>query len=173
MSGMDEITPAETDTGGADEPQAEVIATWNASEFAFIKTKPAWFLIVIVLAVVAVGVLIFLRQWLTIPLVVVIAAALVVYARKEPRVLNYTLTNRGLHINDRLYPYDSFRSFWLANDYHQTVFELEPTARLMPMLSLPSSDENHELIEQTLEEHLPRSTPKNDWVDKLFRYFNF
>ena len=53
----------------------------------------------------------------------VMAATLVIYTRRPPVVNNYTLSRKGLYIDDKLYAYSQFKSFSVVshNEVHSVV----------------------------------------------------
>lgn len=106
-------------------------------------------------------------------LVLVMGASLGVVAGRRPRVLNYSITNYGIYIGQKAYPFDSFKAHYEGNDYGQKVLELVPTKRFAPMISMPVIPANHDDVFAMIEEVIPKTEPTNSLVDKIFTYLRF
>lgn len=125
------------------------------------------------IAAVLCGILGFLQQWLSIAVVVVMAIAIMVYTRKHPRTLQYTLNADGIIIERKELPYTNFRSFSILQDMAWYSIDLEPAKRLVPRLTLICENDDVEKIEQILSSHLPRVDRELDFIERASRYLRF
>jgi hypothetical protein len=113
---------------------------------------------------------IFVIQSITFTILIpVMAVALVVYTRRPPRLLDYTLSQKGLHINDRLYPFTDFKGFGVIRDGKEYSVMLIPTKRFKLGVSVYFPKEAGEAIVDMLGAHLPMQELRLDLVDKLIR----
>jgi hypothetical protein len=122
--------------------------SWQASEYIQHKHGFGWYAILVVLLMII---------------------ALVVYAQRVPRVLNYALTDAGIKIGERFFPYNSFRSFSLIPDKGFFSIELDPLKRFMPRLSIYLDPEQADKVAQALAQWIPRSDREPDFFDRLSR----
>ena len=87
---------------------------WSGFEFEYREKTADWFwavgIIVVSLAVIA----IIYDNALFGVFIAIAGVMLIMTGRKEPRILDYELTEKGLLINDTLYPHIHFYSFWVA-----------------------------------------------------------
>ena len=102
-------------------------------------------------------------------LVPVMAAALLVYSHRPPRVLDYTLSRQGIHVNDRLYPFADFKAFGVIRDGAEYSIMLVPTKRFKPGVSVYFPEEAGEAIVDMLGARLPMQELHLDAVDKIVR----
>lgn len=162
-------TDDEDSTNSSDEPAFQ----WQASEYVQHNKGLGWYLTLggIVLALLAIA--IFTQQWLSIAVFVVMAAAVVVYAHKPPRVLLYQLDAKGILIEGKAYAYSQFRSFGVLPDLSWHTIDLEPTQRFMPRLTIIFDDEDFDSIVDHLSFHLPRVDRQPDLVERLTRFTRF
>ncbi len=154
------------------EPQAPAF-TWQASEYLHHDKTPMWYMVLggITLALV-VGMVVF-KQWFSIPVIVVMAAALAVYGAKKPRTLNYAVDNHGITIEGKFHPFTNFRSFAVIQDVAWHMIDLEPTQRLMPRLTVLFDSDDFQPVVSQLAAQLPEVDRAPDWTERLARYLKF
>lgn len=168
-----EETPEETEEENLAELSDEPAFQWQASEYVQHNKGMGWYFGLggIVLTLLAVA--IFTQQWLSIAVFLVMAAAVVVYAHKPPRILLYQLDSNGIIIEGKSYAYSQFRSFGVLPDLSWHTIDLEPTQRFMPRLTIIFDEEDFDSIVDHLSLHLPRVDRQPDLVERLTRYTRF
>ncbi len=159
-----------------DQPRPEELPddppiSWEAQEYVTLSKGPWWFVIftLIVLGLIAIDVF-FLKSWTFSVLVVVMAVAIIIYSRRPPRTLAYSLSSRqGLYVGERLYHFDEFRAFGVVKDgAHQSII-LIPRKRFSPGVSVYFPEEAGERIVDILGKRLPMENTKLDLIDRLVR----
>jgi len=159
-----------------DEEPAEpeiTLLEWRAPEFAYTKKPIGWFVVLGVFFTVLAVIAILTQQWLSIGLFAVMGIALAVYANREPRELEYEITNYGVKVGGKDYDFDKFRSYYELNDYGHKYIDLMPAKRFDLMVSLPVPPDLNEDIEDFMSQVLPKTETRNDAIDKLFRFLRF
>lgn len=144
---------------------------WSASEYIHGEKNKLWFVIFItaVLALIASDIL-FLKSYTFSVLVLVMAVALVIYLRRAPQTIDYTLSgNQGLYIGEKLYHFNEFKSFGLIRDGEHHSIMLIPFKRFAPGVSVYFPEEAGEKIVDLLGARLPMETLKLDLVDVIVR----
>ncbi len=165
----------ETPTSDTSEPPQESATEqqpvrWQATEYLHHDKTTLWFILFGVVVVAFILIAIFLIQSITFAVLVpVMAAALVVYSYRPPRVIDYTLSRQGLHINDRLYSFGEFKSFGVIRDDGEYSIMLIPTKRFRPGVTVYFPEEAGEAIVDMLGVRLPMQELKLDVIDKLTR----
>ncbi|MFZ1250287.1 MAG: hypothetical protein WAR37_02465 [Candidatus Microsaccharimonas sp.] len=145
--------------------------TWTAQEYIHLDRTPIWFILfaLVVLGLIAVDVFL-LKSWTFSVLVVVMAVALVIYIRRPPRMLTYSLSpSQGLYVGERLYTFDEFKAFGLIQDGPHYSIMLIPRKRFSPGVSVYFPDDAGERIVDILGQRLPMETLKLDVVDVIVR----
>lgn len=151
-------------------PNAQQPVRWQATEYIQRDKSTLWFVVfgVIVLGMMALS--IFLMKSITFTILIpVMAASLLVYAYRPPRLLEYTLSRQGLHINDRLYPFVDFKSFGVVKGDDEYSIMLVPTKRFKPGVSVYFPEEAGEAIVDMLGARLPMKELHLDVVDQIIR----
>ena len=148
--------------------------TWQASEYVHHEKQFTWFMGLLAVTAIMVALAVFIVQsWTFAILVCVMAAATIVYARRPPRVLNYTLSGDGLHIDQRLYSFHDFRSFAVVQDGPLYSIMLIPVQRFMPAVIVYFPTENGEAIVDAFGVVLPIEQRELDALDRLVRKLRF
>jgi hypothetical protein len=152
-------------------PQAtedEALLRWQATEYVDHDRTTGWYVMlgVICLILVVVAVLL-MKSWTFALLIPVMAVALVVYTRRPPALLNYTLSRKGLYVNDHLYTYDTFRGFSVVNHGNQHVANLIPRKRFQMAQTVYFPEEVGEPLVDMLAARMPMQEAKPDIFDRI------
>ncbi len=156
-----------------EQPQAPAELTWQAAEYTHHAKGASWYLLLIGAAAVLGVILVLMRQWLSLAVVVSMTAALGVYGNRQPHDLTYSLSDKGVSVGPKFFPYHEFRSFSLDPDPERPAFELDPNRRFMPRLTILLDAEHAAVVAQILEAHLPREEHAPDWVDRWTHKLKF
>lgn len=155
----------EDDNELTDEP-----ITWSAQEYIHQEKGASWFIIFTIVVVVLLGVSIFLMKSLSFAaLLGVIAAVVVVYSRRPPRELTYSLTNDGLSVDQTLHKFEAFKSFGVIRDGEEYSVMLIPTRRFQPGITVYFPEEAGEDIVDMLGSRLPMRDLHLDVIDHVVR----
>ena len=161
---MDDQLPTDAKTSGEDPVH------WQAHEYIHREKGSLWFVIFAVVVVGLIAAAIFLVQSITFAVLIpVMAAALIVYTRRPPRILDYTLSHQGLHINDHLYPFADFKAFGVVRDGEEYSIMLIPTKRFRPGVSVYFPEASGEAIVDMLGARLPMEELHLDMIDRIIR----
>lgn len=143
---------------------------WEASEYIHQEKDAKWFILfaVVIAAFMAIAVLL-MQSWTFAVLLVVIAIMVVVLAKRPPRVMEYALSNEGLHIGQTLHKFSDFKSFGIIRDGEEFSVMLIPRRRLQPGITVYFPEEAGEDIVDALGSRLPMKDLNLDVVDRLVR----
>lgn len=151
----------------------EVAFRWQASEYVHHHKSAQWYYGLGAVFVALVVIATISQYWIEIGLFSVMTLAIVVYARKPPRLLTYELTPKGISVEGRMHPYSQFRSFGVVPDIDWHTIDLDPVSRLSPRLAILFDEQDVEEIIGHLELHLPRVDRMPDLVERFSRYIRF
>ena len=152
-------------TAGESEP-----IRWQATEYIHREKDHIWFVVFVIATLVLIGAAIFLIKSLTFAILVpVMAAALFIYTRRPPRILDYTLSRHGLYINDQLFAFGEFKAFALLHGLDQYSIMMVPTKRFKPAITINFPEEVGEAIVDMLAARMPMREVEPDIVDRIIR----
>lgn len=148
----------------------EAPVTWVAHEYIHQEKGTLWFVAFVVVILVLLAVSIFImNSWSFAVLLGVIAVVVLVYSKRPPRELTYSLTDEGLTVDGRLHEFSSFKSFGIIRDGEEFSVMLIPTQRFQPGVTVYFPEESGEAIVDMLGSRLPMKDLKLDLVDRAVR----
>lgn len=161
----DDLPPAAEPSPTTDEP-----IRWQAAEYIQYERNAVWFIVFGLVILILMAAAIFLMNSLTFAILVpIMAVALLVYLRRPPRKLNYSLGRQGLHINDQLYDFAEFKGFGVVRDEKEYSIMLIPTKRFHQGVWVYFPEESGEDIVDILGARLPMIPLHLDIIDIILR----
>jgi len=155
-------------TTDENENENEILLRWQATEYIQHDRTVMWYVLFALVAFGLMAAAVFLIKSYTFAVLVpVMAVALLFYVRRQPAVLNYVLSKKGLYINDRLYPYNNFKAFGIVDfsGHHSAL--LIPRKRFQIGQSVYFPDEVGEVLVDMLAARLPMQEVKPDLYDRI------
>ncbi len=165
------VSPENPEQGEEDEqdPPFDPVA-WDASEYIHHERDSTWFIVFIAVTLVLIAISLFLvKNFFFTILIVVMAVALIVYARRPPRIVHYSLTSQGLNIGQKFYFFSEFRAFGIVEDGALYSIKLLPTARFGQALTVYFAENDGERIVDILGAYLPMEDLDLDLIDVILR----
>jgi len=150
---------------------AEDPINWEAAEYIHMEKGTGWFVVfaLVVLAFIALDIFV-IKAYTFSVLVVVMAIAIIVYARRPPRSIHYALSpTQGLYVGEKLHQFDEFKAFGMIRDGEHYSIMLIPTKRFATGVSVYFPEELGERIIDLLGQRLPMENLKLDAIDVLVR----
>lgn len=149
---------------------AKDVVSWEAEEY-IVRDKNSWWYV----GLIAVGLLlsalaIWLQAWTFLVVVILSVVALMIYAMRPPRVLRYTLSDKGLSEGDKLYNYDDFKAFGILREGDHFAIVLTPRKRFSPRVTVFFPEAQGEEIVDAFGMWLPMEEVKLDMLDKLIKF---
>ncbi len=130
---------------------------WQALEYNHTEKSSDWFwaLGLVVLAGI-VGSLV-VNNILLAVLLLVGGFALAVFAAREPDMVSFALTQRGVRIDDKLYPFKSLNAFHISEVHHEQTPKLilKPKSFIVPLIIVPLEGIEPDHVHDFLLDFLP------------------
>lgn len=153
-----------------DAPEGNQPIQWQAPEYTQEHRSPWWFIAFWVVTIVLMAVAAFLIKSVTFAILIpVMAAALMMYSHRAPRLISYVLSAKGVYINEKLHAISEFRSFGVSKDDVDPTLVFIPTKRFRPALTVHFPAELGEQIVDTLGARMPMQDIRFDAFDQLIR----
>jgi len=151
----------------------ETIIYWHSPEHHFDKKTTDWYWGFGIITA-AIAVLSFYFDNFIFGIFIIIAALTIgLLSYKETRVALIQMTTKGIMFGSRLYPFSSFRSFWIEEDYlHGPRILLHPRSNFLPLTVIPINDEIElrdiqDVLLEFLDEEFLEESILHKWFDKL------
>lgn len=146
------------------------IVRWQAYEYIHREKGVLWYAIFVIVVVLLMALAFFWIQSVTFMILIpVMAAALLVYSRRPPHPIDYTLSRQGLHVGDKLYGFGEFKSFTVIHGDDEYSIMLVPTKRFHPGVSVYFPEDAGEAIVDALAARLPMEEAHLDVIDRMIR----
>lgn len=143
---------------------------WEAEEYIVREKNAWWYVGLVAVGLVLSGIAILLQAWTFLVVIVLSVVALIVYAMRPPRMLRYSLTNKGLSEGDKLYNYDDFKAFGILHEGNHFAIILTPRKRFSPRVTVYFPEAQGEEIVDAFGARLPMEEVKLDMLDKLIKF---
>lgn len=163
-----EALPVERQDAPEDMNDDAVLIRWEAPEYAHHERGTGWYIVFGLVTLVLVVAAILLIKSITFAILVpVMAIALFVYTQHAPEVIRYTLSRKGLHVNDKLFMYSQFKSFGVVdhNGMHSAVLVPRKRFQLGQTVYFPA--EVGEQLVDMLAARLPMKELEPDALDRF------
>jgi hypothetical protein len=156
---------------------------WRIEEPDLTPKTTRWFWAFGILAFALIVFSILLKNYL---LTIILALAIfIIYSskNKKPELINFRLDNDGLYIENKLYPYENFESFWIfparggsplggeTQTDEKRELALRHRRHLMPLLIVPFHNNDEPEIRRILNNYLPESEEQESLIDLLRKRF--
>jgi hypothetical protein len=170
----------ETQEEGVDEEptqsniQRQPIA-WETDEYRHFEKSRDWYWALGLIAVAgAVGSLLFNNILLAV-FILIAAFVLAIFAARKPERVTFKITQRGVRVNEKLYPYQNMEAFCIEEqdlndtDYDKLIFEFK--SHFIPDMVIPlegiDSDEIHDFLLDYLPEEDIYESPVHRFMEAL------
>jgi len=150
--------------------QAQDAITWEAEEYIVREKNGWWYVGLVAVSLVFIGLAVLVRAWTFIAVIVLSVVALLVYTLRPPRILHYTLTNKGLSEGEKLYSYEDFKAFGILREGNHFAIVLTPRKRFAPRVTVYFPQSRGEAIVDAFGARLPMEEVKLDLLDKLIKF---
>lgn len=125
--------------------------TWYVPEYEWYERHPDWFWIIGTAALcIAIGSIYFHNILLAI--IIILGTILILnYAIREPQVILVSLNEQGLRIHNKLYRFESIKSFWIREERTVPMLVIESSRPFLPHIIVPITDIAPEKIREFIK----------------------
>jgi hypothetical protein len=148
-----------------------VIYSWNSLNFERKAKDYRWYLVVVFIIIVSIGLLVWQKDYFTIGILVVVSAVLFWYIRsQEPKTVTYIITPLGITAGTQLYPFSDIHSFWIVYNKNVNSLYLAFTKKYLPSLVINLGTADPVTIKNILIKRIPEQAKRTEnIVDKIVR----
>ena len=146
------------------------IINWQAQDMIIGEKNKTWYIGLAIVAAVLFAVSYFMESWSFAVLVAVsIAAIIATRQSSRTKTVSYSLSTRGVYVNNLFYPYEDFKYFGILRETGVYSIVLVPKKRFAPSTSIYFSKEYGEKITDIIGQRLPMEEVKHDIIDRIIR----
>ena len=148
----------------------KTLVNWEAREHIEYKKNMGWYAGLAAITVILCVIAILMQQWTFLLLIIVAVIALLTYTLRSPRLLHYSLSDKGLSEGNNLYLFNDFRSFGVLNENNHFSIVLMPKKRFGTRVTVYFPESEGEQIVDVFGSKLPMEPVKLDLLDRLVRF---
>ena len=167
-----EQTEPEKDTALQNQTVASL--SWQAPEYVYTKKSPDWYWAVGIVTMGIFVVAIIFDNFLFGAFVLLGGFTIALYGARPPRIITFTLSIEGIRIENRVYPYESLRSFWIFYRPPEIKeLSIESQKMIMPQIKIPLGDTNPAEVRAYLVQFMPERQQEESLIDTAVRFIGF
>ena len=151
----------------------KAVFEWNAPEYIHYEKDRHWYTVA---GIIAAGFIVYGIVWGSAFFSIAIAVLAAVYYlqhQKTPRQIQIKLTNMGIKLEDKFFPFSNLKSFWIVyNPPEVTTLHLKTVKNINAELTIQLGDVDPSPIREFLARQLPEEEGKGEgFVNTLVRIF--
>jgi hypothetical protein len=151
----------------------ETILQWHSPEHHFDRKTNDWYWILGIIVLGAAVLAFYFDDFLFGVFIVIAGLTIGMLSYKETRVVPIKITPKGIVFDRYLYPWMSFRSFWIEDEHvHGYRILMRPVNSYLPLTVIPVNEEVdlndvREIILEFLAEEFSEESLVHKWFDKI------
>jgi hypothetical protein len=148
----------------------EILYKWEGPEFEVYEKSKRWYIIAIVFILGMVAYALYTNGPIMAITFILIGIVGYIYSQKQPRLVTFAITSKGVFADKELYLYDNIFSFWIFYEpTHSRVVSLHTKASMLPFVHIPFDDENPVELREMLLKNIPEIKQDPSLIDTLER----
>jgi len=178
LARLDETESKRADTEEADAPEEKMIAQhsedvlfhWQAPEFETFEQDKRWLMYITLILVAIIAYAVYINSPIMAITFILIGVVGYIYIGKEPRVLDFMVTNDGVVAGNEIFEYEQIKSFWIFYEPEGIkVVSLHMNSYLAQYVHIPIHDEDPVKIREALMKNAREIKQDHNIVDTLER----
>jgi len=147
---------------------------WEELEYEFFDKNSDWFWALGIVSIAVAVTAIILNNILFAILILVGAFALGIHSVKKPEIVHYEVNQRGIIIDNKLYPYNSLDSFWIEHNPEDPKLLITSKKVLMPQIVIRINLEvDTDDLRDYLLDHVDEEEQKESFATTIMDYLGF
>lgn len=155
-------------------PKPESIS-WQSYEHHHVEKNNDWFWTIGIIAAGGVFLSIFFKNFLFALIIILFTATSFIFARKQPRLLTFEITRKGIKAGNIIHPYSMLDSFWVDDGEYDDKILLRTRKPMAPLIIIPfdSTVTDPELLRDYLLDYLDEEELEEPLHQILMEWFGF
>ncbi|MEX0934825.1 MAG: hypothetical protein WDZ70_00675 [Candidatus Paceibacterota bacterium] len=146
---------------------------WQAHEYEHSEKTTDWFWVVGLIAATLAVIAILMQNLLFALLIIIATIALLLLAVRKPRVIRFEINEKGVVVDELLYPFSTLESFWVEDRFFKDKLIIKSQKPLMPLLIIPLEGVGPEETRQIMLQFLPEEEQEEPLSHSLMERLGF
>lgn len=155
-------------------PQILTALSWNAPEYEDIVRSSDWFWSLWIISVALSITSVIFKNVLLGILILLIAFAVTLFGHRKPRIIKFRADQKGVYIEDTLYPYSTLESFWIEDVIGpRSKLILKSQKKLISFIVVPIEDRTQDELRYILSGYLKEEEHQESLFVNLMERLGF
>lgn len=155
------------------EPRARSV-TWEAPEHHHIEKTHDWYWALGILTIASTVTALFLGNILFGMLILIGGGILSIAAAREPQIITFAVTARGIRVGNELFPYSSLEAFNIDEENLLGPQLIVKSKKMfMPMIVIPLPEDVIDEVDDIVGERLPEEELEEPFFNKVLEFLGF
>ncbi|NTW26846.1 MAG: hypothetical protein HGA36_00765 [Candidatus Moranbacteria bacterium] len=148
----------------------KILHQWKAPEFEVYEKSARWYLIFAIFIVLMVIYALYTNGPIMAITFILLGIVGYIYLQKDPRVITFSITTKGIIADKEMYLFENINSFWIFYDPpHTKTISLHTKASMLPFVHIPLRDEDPVKIREFLIHDIPEIKQDPGLIDAIER----
>jgi len=148
----------------------EIIIRWQTKEFETYERSQQWYAVMALFLIAIIGYSVYMNSPVVAIVFILIGMLGYIHLNKEPRILDFAITDEGIIAGKELYEFENMHSFWIFyNPPQEKIISFHSKGYLLPFVHVPLGSEDPLKIRELLLNYLPEIKQKPSLADALER----
>ena len=152
---------------------SEALISWQAPEHLHTEKSSDWYWAVGIITLALVAVCFIFGQIIFGIFIIAGTTALVIHAANPPKIVEYSITDRGIVADDILYPFVSLESFWIPHNEWPPRVILKSHKIFTPFIIIFIDEVNPEEIRDILLKYIAETEHREPILKHLLERLGF
>ena len=151
----------------------KILHSWRAPEFEVYEKSGRWYIIAALFIASMVAYAIFTNSPIMAIVFILIGIVGYIYSQRNPKIVTFTITSKGVLANNEMYLYDNIFSFWIFYEpTHTKVISLHTKASMLPFVHIPIENENPVKLRELLMQNIPEIKQDPSLTNTIGRFLH-
>lgn len=153
--------------------------SWTALEYENHNHGADWYWAVGIISISLAVAFVIVGNTLLSIIILIGMGTLLIHAKREPRILEYKISKKGIRASETLYPWETLESFWILDGSEDLRYQHGPkiliTSKktLMPHIVIPLDDDVADEVYQILSNMIPEEYQVEPFPERIMRRIGF
>ncbi|HBU10367.1 MAG: hypothetical protein US57_C0010G0031 [Candidatus Moranbacteria bacterium GW2011_GWC2_37_73] len=167
---IEEKQPVEQDDSYRKNNSGEVLHQWKAPEFEVYEKSARWYIIFGLFIVAMIAYAMSTNSPIMAITFILLGIVGYIYLQKDPRVITFSITSKGVTADKEMYLYENIHSFWIFYDpNHTKTISLHTKASMLPFVHIPLNNEDPVKMREFLMQNIPEIKQDPGLIDAIER----
>ncbi len=151
-------------------PKESSLLEWESLEYTKSDTTKYWIMAVAIIFVAIFGFFLYRKDYFGAGFAIVIGVCLYWYKRQSPVMKKYKITQLGLYVDDKIYPFNIIHSYSLNTTVTPQKLKIRLNKKFSPHLNILLEGVDALTIKTLLEKNVPEIPNDDSIIDALIKF---